>query len=336
MLNFNTIEKSERRQYAGLLVALWLVALGSPLIAEQPRRIPEVQANSIAQKLVHIPAGEFFMGGQESAEELCKTFASYERKPEEFSDEYPRHRVQITQPFWLGQCEVTVGQFKQFTDATGYKTTAESDDKGGWGYDPKTGICSGRFPQFSWRDAGFPQTDEHPVLNVSWYDATAFCLWLSKKEGRTYRLPTEAEWEYACRAGTRTRYFHGNDPAELPKFARLMNALTDKKYADVQSQVHFLKPGESLTARVGSFNPNPWGLYDMLGNVWEWTGDWYGEDYYAHSPEKDPPGAEDANVKVRRGGAWNTYPLYSRCSYRNWNSRTTRCINLGFRVVREE
>jgi crotonobetaine/carnitine-CoA ligase len=97
-----------------------------------------------------------------------------------------------------------------------------------------------------------------------------------------------------------------------------------------------LKPGESLTAQVGTFEPNPWGLYDMLGNVWEWTGDWYGEDYYAQSPEKDPPGPDDANVKVRRGGAWNTFPLYARCSYRNWNSRSTRCINLGFRVVREE
>src|SRR4029078_5249553 len=250
MLNTTKKAKSDRRWR--LLVALYLAALTSAAGAEQPRRAAEVQANSIGLKLGHIPSGEFFMGGQESAEELCQAFASYERKPEEFSDEYPRHKVQITRPFWLGQCELTIGQFKKFIEATGYKTTAETDGKGGWGYDPKTGICSGRFPQFSWRNAGFPQTDDHPVLNVSWYDATAFCDWLSKQENRKYRLPSEAEWEYACRAGTATRYFHGNDPASLPKVARLMNALTDKKYADVQSQVHFLKPGESLTAQVGS------------------------------------------------------------------------------------
>jgi formylglycine-generating enzyme required for sulfatase activity len=315
---------------------LLLVGLSFALRAEEPGGRTRVEANSIGLKLVRIPAGQFLMGSPEPAEAICQTFASYGRQPEEFSDEFPQHKVQITTPFWMGQCEVTIGQFKKFIDETGYQTTAETDGKGGWGYDPKTGICSGRFPQFSWRDAGFPQTDDHPVLNVSWYDAGAFCDWLSKKEGRKYRLPTEAQWEYACRAGTTTRYFHGNDPAALPKVARLMNALTDKKYADVQSQVHFLKPGESLTAKVGSFEPNAWGLYDMLGNVWEWTGDWYDENYYSHSPEQDPPGAEDANVKVRRGGAWNTYPLYARCSYRNWNSRSTRCINLGFRVVREE
>jgi formylglycine-generating enzyme required for sulfatase activity len=324
--------------YRCCVVVVFLAAIcGLAVGQEAPAaRQPEVLTNSIGIQLVRIPAGEFLMGGSEPAEELCKAFASYDRKPEEFNDEYPQHKVRITKPFFLGRTEVTIGQFRRFAANTDYKTTAETDGKGGWGYDPATGICSGRDPKFNWRDAGFPQTDEHPVLNVSWYDATAFCEWLSRKEGKTYRMPSEAEWEYACRAGTTTRYFHGNEPADLPKVAQLMNATTDKKYADVQSQVHFLKPGESLTAKVGSYQPNPWGLYDMLGNVWEWTGDWYGEDYYAHSPLADPLGMDDANVKVRRGGAWNTFPLYSRPSYRNWNSRSTRCINLGFRVVREE
>jgi sulfatase modifying factor 1 len=295
----------------------------------------EVQTNSIGMQLVRIPAGEFWMGGNESAEELCKTFASYQRKPEEFSDEYPRHKVQITKSFFLGRHEVTVGQFGQFADATGHKTQAESDGEGAWGYNPATGTCSGRHPQFSWRDAGFPQTDDHPVLNVSWYDAVEFCEWLSRKEGKRYRLPTEAEWEYACRAGTSTRYYHGDDPAGLTAVARVVHATGDK-FGHVDQQVHFLKPGESLTAKVGTYEPNPWGLHDMLGNVWEWTGDWYGEDYYAHSSQKDPTGPDDANVKVRRGGGWNTFPLYARSAYRNWNTRRTRCINLGFRVVREE
>jgi formylglycine-generating enzyme len=316
-----------------LLLAFWLNASAQ----EQWRvRAPATQTNAIGMQLVRIPAGEFFMGATESADQLTKAFASYGRKPDEFSDEYPRHKVRITKPFFLGAHEVTVGQFRKFTDETGYKSSAETDGKGGWGYDPKTGMCSGRHPQFSWREVGFPQTDDHPVLNVSWYDAVAFCEWLSKKEGHTYRLPSEAEWEYACRAGTTTRYFHGDDPAGLAKVARLLNAAGDKDFAHVDQQVIFLKSGESFTAKVGSYQPNAWGLYDMLGNVWEWTSDWYGEEYYANSPLDDPRGMDDANVKVRRGGGWNTFPLYARPAYRNWNTRGTRCINLGFRVLREE
>jgi len=323
----------------GCLIALLLFAVACNAASAQEKpaaRAPEVLTNTIGIQLVRIPAGEFWMGAQESAEDLCKTFASYERKPEEFSDEYPRHRVKITKPFLLGRHEVTVGQYRRFTTDAGYQTQAETDGKGGWGYDPATGICSGRHVKFNWREPGFPQTDDHPVLNVTWNDAVAFCDWLSRKEGKRYRLPSEAEWEYACRAGTTTRYFHGNDPAGLPKVARLINATSDKEYANVQDQVHFLQAGESLTAQVGSYQPNPWGLYDMTGNVWEWTSDWYGEDYYARSPASDPRGPADGNVRVRRGGAWNTFPLYARAAYRNWNSPSTRCINLGFRVVREE
>jgi sulfatase modifying factor 1 len=327
-----------KSRFLFLLCPLLFVAAAISAAAQEsrPAQVSKAETNSIGMQLVRIPAGEFWMGGTESAEDLVKAFPNSNRKPEDFADEYPRHRVQITKPFSMGRCEVTIGQFRQFTDATGYKTTAETDGKGGWGYHPTTGICSGREERFNWREAGFPQTDDHPVLNVSWYDAVAFCDWLSQKEGRRYRLPTEAEWEYACRAGTTTRYYHGNDRAGLAKIGRLMNANTDKKYEDVQDQVHFLKPGESLTAKVGSYEPNAWGLYDMLGNVWEWTSDWYDENYYSHSPDKDPPGAADANVKVRRGGAWNSYPIFARCSFRNWNNRSTRCINLGFRVVREE
>jgi formylglycine-generating enzyme required for sulfatase activity len=158
---------------------------------------------------------------------------------------------------------------------------------------------------------------------------------LNQKEGRRYRLPTEAEWEYACRAGTNTRYFHGNDPKGLAEVAQLLNAAGEKGYADVQDQQHFLGAGESLTAKVGSKSANPWDLHDMLGNAWEWTGDWYGEDYYTRSPTSDPTGPAEGYVRVRRGGAWNTFPLYARAAFRNWNSPGTRCINVGFRVACE-
>ena len=124
--------------------------------------------------------------------------------------------MRITKPFYLGVYEVTVGQFGKFVSDTGYKTDAErnKDFEGAFGFNAATG----KFEQnkgYSWRQVGFPQGDDHPVVNVSHNDAVAFCAWLSRKEGQTYRLPTEAEWEYACRAGTTTRYYHGDDPEGL-------------------------------------------------------------------------------------------------------------------------
>ena len=318
----------------GLPLLLIAAAICSTPAAAQHR--VQTERNSIGIELVGIAAGEFSMGGHETAEELCAAFAGFECKPEEFRDEYSRHAVRITQPFLMGRHEVTVGQFRQFAQGAKFLTQAETDGQGGWGYDPETGKCVGRDVKFHWRSPGFPQTDDHPVINVTWNDAAAFCDWLSKKEGRTYRLPTEAEWEYACRAGTSSRYFHSDDPAELLRFAHLLNGAQAAGYADVQDQRHFLKEGESLTAKVSSKQPNAWGLYDMLGNAWEWTGDWYAEDYYARSPTNDPPGPASGSVRVRRGGAWNSFPLYARVAFRNWNSPNTRCINVGFRVVCEK
>jgi formylglycine-generating enzyme required for sulfatase activity len=286
--------------------------------------------------LVRIAAGEFLMGGQEPEDRLIGTFPEMKRQPGYFSDEYPQHRVVISHDFLIGQYEVTVGQFRQFASATGYKTEAEIDGEGGWGYEPSTGKSIGRRPHFNWRDPGFPQTDDHPVVNVTWFDAVAFCNWLGKKEGQRYRLPTEAEWEYACRAGTAFRYYHGDDPSELHRYAYLRNVAGRDKFGNVQDQLHFLKAGESLTAKVGSRRPNAWGLYDMLGNVWEWTNDWKDDTYFQWTPTVDPTGPGEAYSRVRRGGGWNTFPMYARCAFRNLDDPHTRCLNFGFRVVCDE
>ncbi len=283
-----------------------------------------------------IPAGEFLMGGTESAEHLVTAYAAYNRKPGFFRDEYPRHRVRITKPFYLGKYEVTIGQFARFTKDAKYKTEAERDGTGGWGYDAELGQCGGRKLKFNWRNSGFEQTDDQPVVNVTWNDAVAFCQWLSHKEGKQYRLPTEAQWEYACRARTATRYNVGDDPDSLLKFACIMDASGRKTFPHVQeikiskdSPMHFTLP-------VGSFPPNAFGLYDMHGNVWEWCSDWYGEDYYAHSPTDDPTGPGSGNRRVRRGGGWNSFPLWARASFRNWNTPQSRCVNLGFRVAMDQ
>src|SRR5262249_14501883 len=153
------------------------------LLKPQVGEVKDEIVNSIGMKLKLIPAGEFLMGSPESDGDA-------------FDVERPQHRVRIKNPFLLGMHQVTRGQFRRFVDAVGYKTEAEKYGKGGWGWD----LTAGREvadPKYTWRSSGFEQTDEHPVVNVSWNDAKAFCDWLSKQEGQTYRLPSEAEWEYA-------------------------------------------------------------------------------------------------------------------------------------------
>ena len=307
---------------------------GADRAKEQSAPIPREMTNAIGMRLILIPAGEFMMGNSESVAEMLQDFPIYgvEAKTDYlFEDEYPRHRVRITRPFYFGRCEVTVGQFKAFTAASGYRTEAQRDGSGGWGYNAKTGKCEGRGVQYNWLNPGFPQTDSHPVVNVTWNDAVAFCQWLSRREGETYRLPTEAEWEYACRAGAKTRYTSGNNPDRIAREANLADSRGRTTFPHVQ-QIVMPKNGK-FTVAVESYAANGFGLCDMHGNVWEWCSDWYGKDYYSKSPVEDPTGPESGIRHVRRGGGWNSFPLYARASFRNWNKPETRCVNLGFRVL---
>ena len=128
--------------------------------------------------------------------------------------------------------------------------------------------------KYSWRNAGFEQTDEHPVVCMSWNDAVEFCKWLSRKEGKTYRLPTEAEWEYACRAGTTTRYYSGDDPETLAKVGNVADAAAKAKFPEWTWTIK-ASDGYVFTAPVGRFKPNAFGLYDMHGNAGQWCADWY-------------------------------------------------------------
>ena len=156
----------------------------------------EPLVNSLDMKLVLIPAGEFDMGAEE---DLDETLAAYPYcDPASLAGERPRHKVRITRPFYMGQHEVTLGQFLRFVEVTGYKTDMQREVKPSWGYRRNRLVESNNYRPWS---PGWGIDMDHPVVFVSWNDATAFCQWLSKKEGRTYRLPTEAEWEYACRAG---------------------------------------------------------------------------------------------------------------------------------------
>jgi len=286
--------------------------------------------NSIGMELKLIPAGEFLMGSRVSAAELAKRF---DTKAENFEDELPRHHVELTNPFYLGVTEVTKGQFHQFVLADGYRTEAETDGEGGFGFNTATGEFEGPHPKYNWKNWGFPQTDDHPVVNVSWNDAQAFCKWLSAEEGVTYRLPTEAEWEYACRAGTTTMYQNGDDPEGLVSVGNVTDA-SAKSELTTYPTLPYLKAsdGYAFTAPVGRFRANPWGLYDMHGNVYEWCQDWYGE--YPNGDVDDPMGPLQGKGRVMRGGSFYGPAMAVRSVDRYNNRSITRGFIGGFRAAR--
>jgi formylglycine-generating enzyme required for sulfatase activity len=294
--------------------------------------------NSPGMKMVLIPAGEFRMGSGESADATAaffnKIYGKDVLKAGSLQDEHSQHRVRITKPFYLGAYHVTRGQFRQFVKDTGYKTDAEKGKKPGavgWDVDKKEFHFNERY---SWRNTGFEQTDEHPAVNVSWNDAVAFCRWLSNKEGTTYRLPTEAEWEYACRAGTTTRYYSGDDPETLAKVGNVADATFKAKFPDKYTIKG--SDGYVFTAPVGSFKPNAFGLYDMHGNAWHWCVDWYSAEYYAASPADDPTGPESGHCRVLRGGSWNDEPSDARSARRYGDAPDAWNIDAGFRVARTQ
>lgn len=268
---------------------------------------------SIGLRLRLVPAGDFLRGSLTSDDDSQ-------------DDERPRKLVTITRPFYMATHEVTVGQFRRFVNETQRKMGP------GFAFNPQTrsfvfGTAS------NWENTGFEQTDDHPVVNVSWEDAVAFCDWLSRKEGAKFRLPTEAEWEYACRAGATTRWAHGDEPVGLDRFGNI---------ADQAVKTLFQAPHAApwrddfpLTAPVGAFLPNSLGLFDMHGNVWEWCSDWYAADAYSSEIVDDPRGPETGKFKVVRGGSWFSEPSHARAADRSGYEPNHRNLMIGFRVVRE-
>jgi formylglycine-generating enzyme required for sulfatase activity len=269
----------------------------------------------VVMRLVRVKAGRFAMGSPDTDKDAD-------------DDEKPQREVEITRDFWMAGTEVTRGQFARFVAETGYKTDAERDGKGGWGW--KEGTVYGQDPRFTWRDAGFAQTDDHPVVNVSWNDAAEFGKWLSGKSGREVRLPTEAEWEYACRAGSRTRYATGDDAASLKGHANIADASAKARFPGWTTEE--FDDGSVFTAAAGSFPANAFGLKDMVGNVYEWCGDGYDARFYANAAAKDPfnPGGES---RVLRGGSWGSEGKACRSANRHRGAPDDRNDITGFRVV---
>jgi formylglycine-generating enzyme required for sulfatase activity len=304
---------------------------------KQASRLAVDLGGGVKLQMVLIPPGEFAMGSRESAEDTAtlfnKTYGGNLLKADGFADEHPQHRVRITRPFYLGTYHVTRGQFRRFVADTGYSTDAETGDrKGASGSNPDKNQFEFS-EEYSWRNTGFEQTDEHPVVNVNWNDAIAFCKWLSRKEGKTYRLPTEAEWEYACRAGTTTWYNNGDDLEMLAKVGNVADATFTLKFPAAKYTIE-ASDGYVFTAPVGSFTPNAFGLYDMHGNAWQWCADWYGKEYYAASPAADPTGPDSGHDHVVRGGSWGCGPYITRSAGRYGFAPGFRGDGVGFRVAR--
>jgi formylglycine-generating enzyme required for sulfatase activity len=261
----------------------------------------------VTMAFVLIPPGKFLMGSPEDEKD---------REENEV-----QHAVEITQPFYLGKYEVTRGQFRQFVRDAEYTTEAERDGKGGWGWNADKKKFE-RNTAFSWTNAGF-QSDNHPVVNVTWNDAAKFCRWLAQRSGKAVHLPSEAEWEYACRAGTETP-FH---------FGKTLNG--DKANCDGNSPYGTDKKGIYLgrTCAVGSYAANAFGLHDMHGNVWEWCQDYYG--LYEGLSLKDTLKTEkvDKNARVFRGGSYLFEAWVCRAACRFWRAPGARDADLGFRVA---
>ncbi|MCY2924893.1 MAG: SUMF1/EgtB/PvdO family nonheme iron enzyme [Planctomycetota bacterium] len=245
----------------------------------------------------------------------------------EFGPPTGTRKVTITKPFFLGQYEVLHGQFDLFVKAMvaadkAYKTQAETvavlllNKSGGW--------TAKKDKTTTWVNPGFAQTPTHPGTRVTWKEAQDFCKWAGEKSHVTLRLPTDAEWEYACRAGTKT-LFSFPHPNDLPEYGNFADKTMTKAGA--------LDDHVANTAPMGTYKPNPWNLFDMHGNVLEWCEDWY------QSPppavEKDPHGPESGTLRVIRGGSWASPPVECSSSFRRGLLPGAPSPMVGFRVVAE-
>lgn len=283
--------------------------------------------NSLGMSMVRIPAGSFVMGSSEADIAWAMTTLA-QGQPVSLENEYPFHKVRISRPFWMGATEVTVGQFRTFVNETGYVSDAE-DEKGGQVFNSQTD----RFEKkdgTSWRNPGWKISDDQPVAMISYNDAQAFVEWLTAKERLPYKLPTEAQWEYAARGGLPMAQFPWGD--DLPDGRRANYADKNK---DFPWRDRNADGGYKYVAPVGSYEPNAYGLYDMAGNVLEWVRDYYGEDYYRFTPEVDPEGPGHGENRVMKGGEWTFGPVNLRCAFRGWSRPEVATQNFGFRVITE-
>lgn len=281
--------------------------------------------NSLGIKMVRIPAGSFVMGSSDI--DIAWAMATLaQEQPVSLENELPFHKVRISRPFFIAATEVTVAQFRRFVEETGYVSDAE--DAGGGQVFNETDNTFEFKAGTSWKNPGWTVEDSQPVAMVSYYDAQAFCDWLAAKEKLPYKLPTEAQWEYACRGGLPMAHFPWGDTLPDGRKANYADKSTSFRWRD-----RYADDGHKYVAPVGTYEANGYGLYDMAGNVLEWVRDHYGEDYYRFAPEVDPEGPGHGENRVMKGGEWCFGAVNLRCAFRGWSRPDLAFYNSGFRVA---
>jgi len=286
-----------------------------PPVLESTLGLPPVVQTSVGLDLLLVPPGLFKMGSSGGP-----------------GNERPAHHVRITRPYYLGRTEVTQAQFAQFVAETGHVTTAERE--GG------TKVWRGKDwvvePNANYKNV-FPG-EERPVVGVSWDDAVAFCAWLTERERRerrigptqVIRLPTEAEWERAARAGTPDRFAGTDDPDQVCRYGNAPDAAAARE--GLGRETLSCDDGVGVgTAPVGRYLPNALGLYDMTGNVWEWVADRYGP--YLGAPQNNPEGPVGGSQRVMRGGSWSGKLHSLEVSHREGYPPALNGGAIGFRVA---
>jgi|CXWL01.1.fsa_nt_gi formylglycine-generating enzyme required for sulfatase activity len=272
-------------------------------------------------EMVVIPTGRFFMGSPVT-------------EADRIADEGPQHRVRIA-ALALSKTELTVAQFRQFVDATGYRTDAERNTD----VPTRAGPESGCYTELdyaedsSWRAPGFAQTERHPVVCLSWNDADAYVRWLAAQTGQGYRLPSEAELEYALRAGSASRYAWGADADRACRHANVLDQTALLSYPG--AAVARCGDGFLHTSPVASFQANAFGLHDTVGNAWEWSGDCWHADYDKAPADGRARTTGDCGRRSLRGVSWSAGRNSLRAADRSVLVPTYRNNTLGMRLARE-
>jgi formylglycine-generating enzyme required for sulfatase activity len=303
-------------------VALTLVALGAtplPAFADSFRDCPH------CPEMIALPAGSFLMGSSETA--LSAVVAHELGREDWFLDETPQHLVRVTRPFAVSRNEITHREFDSFAAATGHASVGgcHVPHDGDWEFSLVA----------DWRNPGFVQAETAPAVCLSWHEARAYTDWLAETTGQPYRLLSEAEWEYAARAGTQTRRYWGDDTDHAGQcgFANAADASALAGYTGWVTAP--CDDGSLLSAAGGTYAANAFGLHDMLGNVWEWVEDCHEPDYLDVPADGSAWVPADCWQHVMRGGAWSSEPRLLRAAARGAAPPTRRTAATGFRVARD-
>ncbi len=308
----------------GLRVLAFVLSLTAAAAAwAQPRSSSTVRDCPDCPEMVLIPGGAFVMGaapGEEDREGV---------PPQSRGRSQPQHQVAV-RPFLLGRFEVTRDEFAQYI-----KATRHTMDGACWteGNDGKRRDYKG----FSWQQPGFPQTGRDPVVCVNWFEARGYAGWLSQRTGKRYRLPSEAEWEYAARAGSTGPRPFTADAASFCKHANVGDLALAEVYKHRKDAARYgiCSDGYPFTSPVGAFPPNPFGLYDMLGNAWEWTEDCWNPTHDGAPSDDKPRYSGECDKRVVRGGGWFNEPWRARSAFRFRDSNGHNGNMLGFRLARD-